>query len=147
MMADLAAPVRTVAAQRIRRRFEVCGLVQGVGFRPFVYAAAARLGLTGLVANTASGVTVEVEGDPAAVEAFGRDLLESQPPLAQVTAVTTSALEPRGGTRVLIEDCNVGGPLRTLASPDVAMCADCRRELLDPADRRHKHPFISCTNC
>jgi len=124
----------------------VSGLVQGVGFRPFVYVTASRLGLSGMVANTSSGVVVEVEGDLEAVAAFGRRLSEDAPPLAEVSRVDRTDVTPEGGTGFTIAQ-TAGGPGRTLASPDVATCADCLSELTDPRDRRYRHPFISCTNC
>jgi len=124
----------------------VNGVVQGVGFRPFVYATASELSLTGSVANDAAGVVVEVEGPPSAVHAFERRLVEDVPPLAQVEDVTSADLSPVGGTGFTIGP-TTGGDGRTLASPDVATCADCLRELADPADRRYRHPFVTCTNC
>jgi hydrogenase maturation protein HypF len=136
-----------VAGSRIRRRFEVSGLVQGVGFRPFVYVTAAGLGLTGSVANTADGVLVEAEGDAEAVRALGRRLRTDAPPLAVVTDVSESELPTRGGTDFTIGASFPDYRARTLASPDVATCDDCLRELRDPADRRYRHPFITCTNC
>jgi hydrogenase maturation protein HypF len=132
---------------RIRRRYSVSGLVQGVGFRPFAYVTAAELALAGSVGNTVDGVVVEVEGDPDAVAEYGRRLREDAPPLAMVTSVQAADLPVEGGTGFTIAASGGGGPARTLASPDVAICADCLRELRDPADRRHRHPFISCTNC
>ena len=134
-------------ARRLRRRYTVSGLVQGVGFRPFAYATAAMLALAGSVANTADGVVIEVEGPPDAVDEYGRRLRTDAPPLAMVVAVTAEELPPSGGTGFTIEASHDGGPARTLASPDVAICADCLRELRDPADRRYRHPFITCTNC
>ncbi len=131
---------------RTRRRFEVTGLVQGVGFRPFVYVTASRLGLAGRVVNTAAGVTVEVEGEPQSVAAFGDRLRSEPPPLAQVVDVAEQEVATQGGTGFTIE-ASEGGPGRTLASPDVALCEECRAELEDPADRRYRHPFITCTNC
>ncbi len=133
-------------ASRVRRRYDVFGLVQGVGFRPFVYVTASELGLAGSVSNTPSGVVVEVEGDPDAVDAFGRRLVDDAPPLAEVEGVHETELPVRGGTGFTIEQTG-DGPGRTLASPDVAVCDDCLREMADPLDRRFRHPFISCTNC
>lgn len=135
-----------MAEQRVRSRFEVSGLVQGVGFRPFVYVTASELGLTGTVANTPSGVVVEVEGAAVAVAELARRLAHSAPPLAAVQDISESGQPPQGGTGFTIED-SAGGEGRTLASPDVATCGDCLRELADPADRRYRHPFITCTNC
>lgn len=134
-------------ADRSRRRFEVHGVVQGVGFRPHVYATAATLGLSGSVANTAAGVVAEVEGDPDAVDEFGRLLCSQAPPLAEITEVRESALEPQGGTGFTIERSGEPGSSQTLASPDVTVCAECLAELADPLDRRYRHAFITCTNC
>jgi hydrogenase maturation protein HypF len=134
-------------ADRIRRRYTVSGLVQGVGFRPFAYVTAAELALAGSVGNTVDGVVVEVEGDPDAVAEYGRRLREDAPPLAMVTSVQATDLPVEGGTGFTIAASGGDGPARTLASPDVAICADCLRELRDPADRRYRHPFITCTNC
>ena len=134
-------------AGRVRRRLEVAGVVQGVGFRPFVYANASELGLTGEVRNDSSGVVIEVEGDDHAVEELASRVRHHAPPLAVVEAVTVSDLAPVGGTGFRISDTSVTGKTRTLASPDVAMCADCAAELHDPTNRRHRHAFISCTNC
>ncbi|BCJ45916.1 carbamoyltransferase [Actinoplanes ianthinogenes] len=134
-------------AARIRRRYTVSGLVQGVGFRPFAYAVAGELALAGSVVNTVDGVVVEVEGDAGAVHEYGRRLRDRPPPLALVTAVRAEPLPAEGGTGFTIGASGSAAPARTLASPDVAICADCLAELHDPADRRHRHPFISCVNC
>ena len=133
-------------ASRVRRRFDVSGLVQGVGFRPFVYATARDLELAGSVSNTAAGVVVEVEGDPDDVDRFGRRLVDDAPVLAVVEGVHESELPVQGGTGFSI-DASSAGPGRTLASPDVAPCDDCLAELADPTDRRFRHAFITCTNC
>ncbi len=121
--------------------------MQGVGFRPFVYAVASELALTGTVANDVAGVVVEVEGSADAVEELGRRLRQDAPPMAVVEDVRETALPARGGTGFTIEQSTDEGSSRTLASPDVALCADCLREMSDPADRRYRHPFITCTNC
>src|SRR5690348_1460546 len=102
---------------RIRRRYDVFGVVQGVGFRPFVYSAAAELGLAGRVANTADGVVVEVEGEPAAVGAFGDRLRFQAPPLAMIAAVHEADVPVHGGTGFAIEESGSAGRSRTLASP------------------------------
>ena len=122
-------------------------MVQGVGFRPFVYVTASGLGLTGSVVNTATGVTAEVEGPADDVATFGRLLVEQPPPLAVVESVHATDRTPVGGTGFRIGRTEGGGPARTLASPDVAICADCLAELTDPANRRYRHPFITCTHC
>ncbi|MEU9079510.1 carbamoyltransferase HypF [Kitasatospora sp. NPDC048538] len=130
-----------------RRRVAVRGLVQGVGFRPFVFTLAGELGLAGSVTNTGEGVLAEVEGSPAALDAFCRRVASDAPPLAQVASVESAPLAPTGATGFAIVPSRTDGPSTTLIPPDVAVCADCLAELADPADRRHRHPFISCTNC
>ncbi|MFF3619541.1 carbamoyltransferase HypF [Streptomyces sp. NPDC002467] len=130
-----------------RRRVVVRGVVQGVGFRPYVYTRATGLGLAGHVTNTPEGVVAEVEGAPAAVAAFCERLASDAPPLAVVDAVDHCELPVAGGAGFTIVASRSGGPARTLVSPDVATCADCLAELADPADRRHRHPFITCTHC
>ncbi|MEP6526786.1 MAG: Sua5/YciO/YrdC/YwlC family protein, partial [Nocardioidaceae bacterium] len=132
---------------RIRRRFHVTGLVQGVGFRPFVYVTARDLNLTGSVVNDSAGVIAEVEGTPQAVGEFARRLRDDAPVLANVESVLATDLATTGGTDFVIGDSSRREGARTLASPDIAMCDDCSRELLDPDDRRYRHPFITCTNC
>jgi hydrogenase maturation protein HypF len=131
------------------RRLEVLvrGVVQGVGFRPFVYTLATGLGLAGHVTNTSRGVLVEVEGAETAVALFCARIAEQAPPLAVVESVDQRELAPAGGSGFAILASSGGGPSATLVAPDVATCADCLAELADPADRRHRHPFISCVNC
>ncbi|MCM3926024.1 acylphosphatase, partial [Frankia sp. AiPs1] len=123
------------------------GLVQGVGFRPFVHAAATDLALAGWVCNDSDGVIVEVEGPPGALAEFGRRLTADAPPLAVIEQVTATDLAPRGDAAFTIAHSHAGDAPHTMVSPDVATCPDCLRELADPADRRHRHPFITCTNC
>ncbi|OLZ64847.1 carbamoyltransferase HypF [Streptomyces amritsarensis] len=130
-----------------RRRVTVRGVVQGVGFRPYLYTRATGLGLAGHVTNTPEGVVAEVEGAPAAVSRFCEHLAADAPPLAVVDAVDHHEVPVAGGTGFTIVASRTGGPARTLVSPDVATCADCLAELADPADRRHRHPFITCTHC
>ncbi|MGW6118410.1 carbamoyltransferase HypF [Nocardia sp. NPDC055165] len=136
-----------MTADRQRRRLVVRGVVQGVGFRPFVYTTAAELSLSGSVANDSAGVIIEIEGAPADLDEFARRLRERPPPLAVVESVDQSIVALRGGTGFRIADTTRDGGGRTLASPDVAICADCATELADPTDRRYRHPFINCTNC
>jgi hydrogenase maturation protein HypF len=140
----------TVASreQRARHRFEVSGVVQGVGFRPFVYVTASELALSGFVVNTAAGVVLEVEGIPEALQEFGCRLRNNGPPLAVIANILESPVPTCGGTDFTIdESCEGMGTARTLASPDVATCPDCLREMRDPANRRYRHPFITCTSC
>ncbi|MFP8962204.1 acylphosphatase, partial [Streptomyces nanhaiensis] len=147
-------PGPDAGADRVRRRLTVRGTVQGVGFRPFVHALASRLGLSGHVANNADGVVAEVEGTPAAVEAFCRGLVEQAPPLAAVSSVAAEEVPPLGTgsgagphhAEFSIRPSEQGGG-RTRIPPDTATCDDCLRELADPADRRHRHPFVTCTHC
>jgi hydrogenase maturation protein HypF len=134
-------------SQRIRTAVRVEGIVQGVGFRPFVYALATRLGLVGLVGNDVDGVFAEVEGAPEAVQEFLVSLERDAPPLARIERVTARPLVPDGGAGFAIAPSEPGGTRRALVSPDTATCADCLAELADPADRRYGYPFINCTNC
>ncbi|HXP54610.1 MAG TPA: acylphosphatase, partial [Streptosporangiaceae bacterium] len=135
---------------RVRKAVRVEGIVQGVGFRPFVYGLATGLGLGGLVGNDADGVFAEAEGTAAAVAEFLIRLERDAPPLARVDRVRAWDLTVAGSvvfTIVTSRDLGPGGPRRALVSPDTATCADCLRELADPADRRFGYPFINCTNC
>ena len=120
--------------------------MQGVGFRPFVYGIARQQQLGGFVLNDGEGVVIEVEGEPPALERFARALVDDAPPLAQVDAVETRPLEPRGETEFLIQASEARGSA-ALIPADVATCADCLRELFDPQDRRYRYPFINCTQC
>ncbi|MEV0489913.1 carbamoyltransferase HypF [Streptomyces atratus] len=140
-------PGTPVAGAVQRRRVVVRGVVQGVGFRPYLYARATGLGLAGHVTNTTEGVVAEVEGAPAAVALFCDRIAADAPPLALVDSVDHREVPAAGGSRFSIMDSRTGGPARTLVSPDVATCADCLTELADPDDRRHRHPFITCTHC
>jgi hydrogenase maturation protein HypF len=135
---------------RLRTQLRVTGVVQGVGFRPFVHRLAQELGLTGHVGNDAGGVFIEVAGPEDAVERFTRRLTEDAPPLARVDAVLATPL-PVGATTSLdtfaIVASPAGGAVATSVPADVAICPACRDELLDPTDRRFRHPFITCTDC
>jgi len=131
----------------IRTAIRVEGIVQGVGFRPFVYTLATDLGLAGHVGNDTDGVFVEVEGPPAAVEEFLVLLERDAPPLARIERITTAPMPPSGSASFAIAASGPAGPRRTLVSADTATCADCLAELADPADRRFRYPFINCTNC
>jgi hydrogenase maturation protein HypF len=131
----------------VRRRFVVRGLVQGVGFRPFVHALATELGLAGSVRNDTGGVVIEVEGPAAGLDRFAHRLRTDAPPLAQIADVAATDLPPTGASGFVIDHSRSSGGGRTAAAPDVATCADCLRELVAPTDRRYRHPFITCTNC
>jgi hydrogenase maturation protein HypF len=136
--------VRGQATERLR--VHVRGAVQGVGFRPFVYRLAHDLGLNGWVVNSASGVVVEVDGDPATLERFLLRVTGECPPRAIVQGVETAFLEPAGFTAFEIRE-STGGEKTALVLPDVATCAECLREVNDPTDRRFRYPFTNCTNC
>ncbi len=130
----------------VRARVHVTGLVQGVGFRPFVWREATARGLHGWVGNDASGVVLEVEGTAEAVAALV-DALSRPPQLARVDDVRRVALPPVGGDGFEVRSSSTQGARRALVSPDTATCPDCARELHDPADRRFRHPFVNCTSC
>ena len=121
-------------------------MVQGVGFRPHVYSLARAHGLAGEVWNSPAGLVAEVEGNRAAVEAFCAELETAPPPLAVVESLTIADLPLQGGTEFAIRSSRSGSG-RTFVSPDVTICDDCLAELGDPADRRFRHAFITCTNC
>ncbi len=129
-----------------RRRIRVRGVVQGVGFRPFVHRVAMREGLGGRVWNDGDGVVVEVEGPGAALDAFTRALEDEAPPLARVASVASELVAPVG-ERAFAVVASHGGGRSAIVPPDVATCEDCLRELFDPADRRYRYPFVNCTNC
>jgi hydrogenase maturation protein HypF len=130
-----------------RARARVDGVVQGVGFRPFVHRLAGELDLDGFVQNDERGVLVEVEGEPAHVERFLTLLRSEPPPLAVVERVLTEEMEPRGRAGfAIVESVGAGRP-SALVSADVATCDDCLAELFDPADRRYRYPFVNCTHC
>jgi hydrogenase maturation protein HypF len=139
--------VTAPAAQAVRRRVTVRGTVQGVGFRPFVHRLATDLALSGYVSNTASGVLIEVEGLPEGVARFCDRLATEPPPLATVSAVGVEDLPATGADDSFTIRATEPSAGRTQLPPDTATCADCLRELADPADRRHRHPFVTCTHC
>ncbi|MDX1613045.1 MAG: carbamoyltransferase HypF, partial [Candidatus Promineifilaceae bacterium] len=128
-------------------RIHIRGIVQGVGFRPFVYGLARRLSINGWVRNTSAGVDIVAEGTPADLAAFIRALQGEHPPLAQIDSLELSEQPGNGFNEFQIVPSEpVPGAFQPI-SPDVSICADCLRELYDPADRRYRYPFINCTNC
>jgi hydrogenase maturation protein HypF len=133
----------------VRERLEltVSGVVQGIGFRPFVYRIATRHGLAGHVQNTGVGVTICVEGERERIEAFRRDFDAEMPPLARIDSREEQWTEPAGDEQFVIVPSQDSPHRRALAPPDLATCDACLRELFDPADRRYRHPFINCTDC
>ena len=130
-----------------RQRIIIQGIVQGVGFRPFVYGQALRHNLGGFVLNDSRGVTIEVEGTLEALDAFQHALREEAPPLARIDSIITEQVEPCHETAFVIAHSQGGNERQALISPDTATCDDCLYELFDPADRRFGYPFINCTNC
>lgn len=131
----------------VRRRLVVRGVVQGVGFRPHVARLAGQLDLAGLCRNDATCVVIEVEGPSPRVDEFRARLEAEAPPLAHILSVETADFSPNGrsGFDITASSAATGG--RTLVPPDTAVCDDCLTEFTDPTDRRHRHPFITCTNC
>jgi hydrogenase maturation protein HypF len=130
-----------------RLRIVLNGTVQGVGFRPFVYRTAKDLGLSGFVLNDTSGVTIEVEGVRGKIDLFLKRLHTEKPPLAHIFYEETEFLVPAGYDKFSIRESDRSGTPEVLILPDISTCADCERELLDHSDRRHRYPFINCTNC
>jgi len=131
----------------VRKEIAVSGIVQGVGFRPYVYRLATERRLNGSVRNTAAGVVIEIQGAGEVVDDFLTCLPAQAPPLARITGVSVRELPCNGDQRFQIFASQGREAIRTLISPDVAICADCLRELFDPGDRRYKYPFTNCTNC
>jgi hydrogenase maturation protein HypF len=123
------------------------GTVQGVGFRPYVYRLAREEGLAGWVLNDERGVVLDVEGADEALARFAERLPAEAPPLATIESLQWTPLPPTGEEGFRILASALGGEAQALVSPDSATCDDCLRELFDPADRRHRYPFINCTNC
>lgn len=130
-----------------RARIRIAGVVQGVGFRPFLYRLAAVHGITGSVRNDAHGVLVDAQGDNGSLAAFVEQIRQSPPPLARITEMHVDYLPPASFSRFEIVASEADIERSVLISPDVATCDDCLRELFDPADRRYRYPFINCTNC
>ena len=131
----------------VRRKLLIKGIVQGVGFRPFIYNLAHRHGLKGWVLNSTDGVHIEVEGELEEVERFISEIEPKAPPLARIDSIQVQELEPVGYAEFVIRHSE-GDPRKFIKiSPDVSICDDCLRELFDPSDRRYLYPFINCTNC
>jgi hydrogenase maturation protein HypF len=130
-----------------RRHITVEGIVQGVGFRPFVHGLALKNNLAGFVLNDSAGVTIELEGERPALESLLTLLTEQPPPLAQVENVNCRIIPAKGESEFRIVDSRCKEQRSVLISPDTPTCDDCLKELFDPADRRYRYPFINCTNC
>ncbi len=136
-------PIATV----VRKQIHIRGVVQGVGFRPFVYNLACSLGLAGYVLNSSSGLTVEIEGADRSVQEFLDELERRPPPLARIDELRIAVLSPQGGESFTICESQHAAGDFTLISPDVGTCEDCWRDFGDAANRRYGYPFTNCTNC
>lgn len=130
-----------------RVRLTIAGIVQGVGFRPFLHRLANRLSLSGWARNTGFGVELELEGGEEAIEAFRKALRASPPPLAVIESISAEPIEEPAGYRGFSILPSESGEAATLVSPDLAPCEACLRELFDPKDRRYRYPFLNCTDC
>ena len=131
-----------------RVRLLVRGLVQGVGFRPYIFALARRCDLRGQVRNNPTGVLIDVEGDDSAVEQFVKEMASNPPPLARIESIERrDILDATNYQDFRIVESASGGETSTAVSADTGTCGDCLRELFDPRDRRYRYPFINCTNC
>ena len=128
-------------------RLRIAGVVQGVGFRPFVHRLAVRHGLRGWVRNTTGNVEIAVAGDPAELDRFVRALSAEAPPLSRIDTIDAGPLDADDLGAFRIVESERGGTRGQWVSPDVATCAECEAELFDPHNRRHRYPFITCTNC
>lgn len=131
----------------VRKKILVKGVVQGVGFRPHIYKLAAERRLAGWVKNDAAGVTIEAEGPGAEVAAFIKEISSRRPAASRIDSVAVAPSRPRGEKGFVITRSGGKAPAAAIIPADLALCADCRREMLDPADRRHLYPFTNCTNC
>ena len=133
----------------VRQRFTVAGVVQGVGFRPFVHRIASELGLTGFVGNDSGAVFLEVQGSCARIEEFSRRLRAEAPPLAAINSVQVVdvSADNKCDSAFRIVNSQTAQGATTPIPPDIAVCDDCIAELFDPNNRRYRHPFVTCTNC
>ncbi|HRU33353.1 MAG TPA: acylphosphatase, partial [bacterium] len=128
------------------KHIRVYGIVQGVGFRPFIYRLAKKYNLKGWVLNTSSSVEIEVEGEEDSIKAFINDIQTKKPPLARIERIETEDIHFNNFEDFIIKESKEDSGYQ-LISPDIAVCSDCLRELFDPNDRRYRYPFINCTNC
>ncbi len=129
------------------RKIYIEGIVQGVGFRPFIFKLANEFNLKGYIYNDTNGVYIEVEGEERAIDEFIKVIPQKAPPLSLIEKIVSEPTEVKGYSEFFIEKSKSGEEKFVLISPDVSTCDDCLRELFDPMDRRFKYPFINCTNC
>jgi hydrogenase maturation protein HypF len=128
-------------------RIHITGIVQGVGFRPFVYGLADKMQLNGWVRNTAAGVDIEVDGSQSDLDTLIDRLRTEAPPLSRIDSIDIDWITPNGFSSFEIVHSE-GKPGDFIPiSPDVSLCPDCLEEMFDPGDRRYRYPFINCTNC
>ena len=131
-----------------RALISIHGIVQGVGFRPFIHRLVSQYGLCGFIKNTSSGVELELEGEREELERFAGELPEKAPKLAVIESMEASySPELPGYEGFTIAQSRREEFRNTLISPDIGICQDCLRELRNPKDRRYRYPFINCTNC
>jgi hydrogenase maturation protein HypF len=130
-----------------RAKATINGIVQGVGFRPFIYHLAQKNGLGGYIANTSTGVDIEVEGEPRKIRDFFREIQTGKPPLARINHMEMRYLPPRSYRDFVIRRSRVETHRSAMVTPDVSVCEDCVREMNALRDRRYRYPFINCTNC
>ena len=130
-----------------RKKITVQGIVQGVGFRPFIYNLAVSNKLNGFVSNTSQGVVIEVEGTNNQIDNFIENVKLQAPPLSLITDISYNEIVPLKSKNFIIKDSSGNESTATLISPDITVCQDCIKELFDPSDKRYHYPFINCTNC
>ncbi|MFC2170936.1 carbamoyltransferase HypF [Calditrichota bacterium] len=128
-------------------QFEITGLVQGVGFRPFVYRLAKELGIKGRVSNNLQGVHIDAEGSNETLEAFQTRLQLEAPSIAQIREIISAPIHFKGYEDFIIIESESSGSQTVLILPDLATCPECIYEIFDPANRRYRYPFTNCTNC
>jgi len=134
-------------SEKLRKRLLVNGIVQGVGFRPYVYKLARSLNLSGIVSNTSAGVNIEIQGKQNQLDEFSHRFESEAPPLSTITSIKEELVALGPESDFSIVHSTGDSVVSTLISPDVALCSDCLSELFDPKNRRYKYPFINCTNC
>ncbi|MEW6716520.1 MAG: carbamoyltransferase HypF, partial [Chloroflexota bacterium] len=136
-----------MSEELIGSRIHISGIVQGVGFRPFIFSLAQRYSLSGWVCNTSAGVDIALDGHPQHLEAFVEAIKSQAPPLAHIEQIEITPSPPNGFTKFeILHSQEQAGEFQPI-SPDVSICSDCLRELFNPHDRRYRYPFINCTNC
>jgi hydrogenase maturation protein HypF len=144
---DLYIGLKDTQLDILAARIHIVGIVQGVGFRPFVYNMAMRNSLTGWVRNSSAGVDIFVEGSRHQIDAFLQQIVSGKPPLAFIDDIQHDFTKPKGYESFdIIPSMEVPGAFQPI-SPDVSICPDCLAELFDPMDMRYRYPFINCTNC